>query len=177
MNHLLRCAAAVLAAVALLSACGSSSTATDEPDETGHAFDSADTTVEFVFIDSSVAPEYHRSFTLTVVDGTGTVVVDVYGDETTREEAGVDPGAVADLLAAYRDGELDAAFEDVRDDDGCSGGTTFELTLDDGRERAATSVYRCGGVNDELAETLATAVAPLLDAFDIVALTDGRYGR
>ncbi len=163
-----RAAVLLCAALTLVAACG-----VDDPKrEESAGLDPASTTVEFVFTDASVPPEHHRSFTLTVADGTGTVVVDAYGDEIDRDERPVDDEAVTELVEAFNSGDLDAAFDTEGAD--CDGGTSLELTLDDGDTRESTEVDDCGG-GSRAADDLRAAVAGLLASFDIAELTDGRY--
>lgn len=139
-----------------------------------HDFDGDATTITFRFRDGSVPPEYHRSFTLTVVDGEGTVVVDVYGEEHEPVTAPVDPAAVDALLTAYREGELDDAFEPQQESD-CVGGGTVALTFADADAEVSTSITPCTDEQQALAQQLRDAVAPLLAEFDIATLTEDRY--
>lgn len=138
------------------------------------AFDPATTSVVYAFTDSSVPPNYHRSFTLEVRDGQGTVVVTAYGDELDRAEAEVDPAAVEALLSAYSSGELERAFDPESSDDGCTGGRTHVLSIDDGHEQVSTEVLRSQR-NEQAEAELVRATADLLEPFDIATLTDGRY--
>lgn len=138
-------------------------------------FDPAATTITYSFTDSSVPPEYHRSFDLTIADGTGTVVVRTYDEEVAREEAAVDPAAVNELVTAYNDGDLSEVFATPEDDDGCTGGTGVAIVLDDGEHQDEAELYVCDDANTEAATQLRTAVAPLLAAFDIEEVTEGRY--
>lgn len=133
-----------------------------------------DTTITYRFTDSSVPPENHRSFTLTIVDGIGTLVVDSYGDTLDTRAQPIDEAALDDLLTSYRDGELEEAFTPETVEPGCAGGTTVALTLTDGSTTDETSLYRCQA-NDEQARQLIEAMAPIVGHFDIADLTDGRY--
>lgn len=169
MKRLRMTAAVALAAVALTAGCDSGPSAPE------HQFSAADTTITFSFTDSSVAPEHHRSFVLTIVDGRGTIVVDSYGDETARDEQPVSSDAVEDLLASYNAGELAEAFGPTDPETGCAGGTAVGLTLEDDEATATTSISQCGGANEVAAATLRDAIDPLLQAFDIADLTEGRY--
>lgn len=141
-----------------------------------HQFAPADTTITYAFTDSSVPPEYHRSFVLTVTGGVGTVVVDSYDEEMARDEQEVSAAVVEGLIDAYNEGDLTDVFEpDLPDDEGCAGGQTFALTLEDAEEEASTTIYRCADGSEELALALAEAAGPLLEVFDIGALTEDRY--
>lgn len=166
-SRALLAAAAVLATAAVAGGCSA---------EPAHQFDPAATTIVYEFTDSSVPPEYHRSFTLTVEGGIGTIVVGTYDEETARDEQEVSSAVVEDLVAAYNAGDLADVFDvKLPDDNGCGGGQTFELTFDDGSEEASTTIYRCSDESEEPALALAAVADPLLDPFDIDTLTEGRY--
>ncbi|WP_420114140.1 hypothetical protein [Pseudactinotalea sp.] len=181
MRRLASGAASVLAAVALATGCGPGPSGPD-PSTTSeslapeHQFDPAATTITYAFTDSSVPPEYHRSFTLTVEGGVGTIVVDSYGDETARDEQEVSSAVVEDLVDAYNAGELAGVFGwEAADGGGCDGGRTFALALENDTEVAEASLLQCAGDNADLLQALTDAADPLLDAFDIESLTEGRY--
>lgn len=164
-------AAALIAVAAVATACDAGAT------EPRHEFLSADTTITYRFTDSSVPPEYHRSFVLTIAGGVGTVVVDSYGQETARDEQEVSDAVVQDFLTEYHEGGLDEIFEaDIPEDDGCAGGTTVALTLEDAEVTEAISIYRCGTDEGERAAiAMMEATLPLLGPFDMPGLTEDRY--
>lgn len=182
-----------LLAAAALTACGPSESSTQpeattgtrqaEPDQSesptpdgteAEPADLSDHTLTFTFTDSSVPPENHRSFTLTLENGIATVVVDSYGDTLETRALPVDEDAIKALFDLYRNGGLEEAFTAEDPDPGCVGGTTVTLNLSDGQTSDETRIYRCQG-NDEESEQLRQAMAPIISHFDIEALTDGRY--
>lgn len=185
MRRLAAGTVAVLATLALATGCGPWLPDPDpspEPSTTSeslapeHQLDATNTTITYAFTDSSVDPSYHRSFTLTVEGGVGTIVIDAYGDELARDEQEVSSAVVEDLIDAYNTGELAGVFGwEAADDEVCDGGRTFELTLEDDAERAEASLYECGGDNADHLAALTDAADPLLDGFDIESLTEGRY--
>lgn len=136
-------------------------------------FDPSSTTVEFTFTDASVAPEIQRSFELTAADRTATVVVTTPDGDLT-EEQDLPPGVIEDLVGAYNDGELAEVFE-ADPSAPCTGASSQRLRLDDGENVAEISFTYCGDTNAEARTMLGSAVAPLLDPFDIDTLTEGRY--
>lgn len=138
------------------------------------AFDPTTVKIDYIYTDSSIPPEYHRSFSLTIEDGVGTVVVDVYGDEVDRAEADIDVAAIEELIRAYSDGELAHAFDPEEYLEGCTGGTRHQLSFDDGTTSDATDFIRCQTNDDAVAE-LETATSAVLEPFDIGTLTEGRY--
>lgn len=160
--------AAAAAAVLVLSGCGG----TPDPKPT----DVADAEITYSFTDSSVPPQYHRSFTLTIENGVGTLVVSAYGDELSRTEEQIDHKLIDDLFAQYRAGDLDDVFHPNTGDDGCAGGTTYALELESADdEHAATSIYSCGSDSEKLAAKLREAADPIVNTFDIEELTERRY--
>jgi hypothetical protein len=121
--------------------------------------------VVYRFNDASVPPEYHRSYTLTVVEGSATIVVDSYGDvlhdvtqtiETTLWDATVE--AARQFVGA----------DDVVDEVGCAGGTSDSLSAVDsgGNEVVDIAVDHCGGRDPDLS----LVVAGVLATFDLDAL-------
>jgi len=98
--------------------------------------------MEYRFKDSSVPPEYHRSFTIILTTSKIYLVVDCYGDTLNRQ--------------TYKDGglslkELKKAFSTYniskgkkKKDDGCSGGTTDEISCFIGEKAVFNAwLYHC----------------------------------
>ena len=143
-----------------LTACGGEGG--DDGTSSHPALEPETTEVTVRFIDASVPPEYHRSWTLTLDADRAHLQVDVY-DEPIAEEEQPMPGEawqefVADLPAA-----LDALGEPETVDDGCVGGTTTRLEIDsvqtenggtenDGTENDGTEADRDGTENDNRTE-------------------------
>jgi len=129
----------------------------------------ADTAVvEYRFTDSSVPPEYHRSYTLTVAGGEARIVVDSYGDVLHDETAAVDDATWTALLDDVE--QLDGLGDDP--DDQCDGGTSHELQVTDrdhadGDPAVAAHVGVCGGSGRDDADQVERAVQPALDLFDM----------
>lgn len=124
--------------------------------------------VEYRFTDSSVPPEYHRSYTLTVADGEARIVVDSYGDTLHDETEDVDEATWTALLDNVErvDGLGDGPDED------CDGGTSHELRVTDGEHSdgdpaVAAHVGVCGGSGRGDADRVERAVQPALDLFDM----------
>lgn len=146
---------------------------------TGHSapdgqLDPAATTVEYAFTDASIDSRYQRSFVLTAADGHVTVVVTGPGDETVREEQPLDPEVIEHLVTAFNDGDLAEVFA-ADPSAPCTGTSSQRLTLDDGEHSAETAFTYCGDNNADARTQLVSAVAPLLEPFDMAALTEGRY--
>jgi hypothetical protein len=142
-------------------------------DEAGSAptVDADTAVVEYRFTDSSVPPEYHRSYTLTVADGEARIVVDSYGDVLHDETEAVDDATWTELLDNVQ--ELDSLGDGA--DDQCDGGTSHELVVTDGEHpdgdpAVAAHVGVCGGSGRDDADQLEGAVQPALHLFDMDVL-------
>lgn len=132
----------------------------------GGALDPATTEVVLAFTDSSVAPEYHRSYTLTVSAKGVHVVVDSYGDVLHDVTEDV-PEEQWDAFVADLPDRLDALPE-PQADDGCAGGTGTELTVTEGGDEVyAGEDHSCSQEFQAPAQAL---VAPFGDLVDLDAL-------
>ena len=122
-----------------------------------------DAIVTYRFTDSSVPPQYHRSWTLTVTKELSEIAVDSYGDALGGGVAETTPevwAALADGLPAVQ------ALSVSGDTEGCTGGTGEAATVQSGSEVLLDiSVYECAGVDAEVAEALRTWIAPARDQF------------
>lgn len=162
-----RPAALVAAGLAVLAgACAS------EADDPAADVDPASATVEYRYHDSSVPPEYHRSYTLTVGGGEAHLVVDSYGDLLHDETEAVDGAEWDDLLAAVTDSGVEGS---QGAGDGCSGGTGRELRVTDDDHPASdpavlVAVEVCGGDGGDAADEVDALVEPVLAHFDMETL-------
>lgn len=130
-------------------------------DSDGDVSVSDDAVITYHFGDSSVPPEYHRSYTLTITKDQVHAVVDSYGDvvgETTEAL----PPRVWDQLV---DGVDDVTSIDADAiDSGCTGGTSRDLTIKDaGAEVVAVDLEVCNG-NDTQSDQLDAYVEPVIGA-------------
>ncbi|HEY8523946.1 MAG TPA: hypothetical protein VIL48_03215 [Acidimicrobiales bacterium] len=135
------------------------------------AVDPASAVVEYHFQDSSVPPEHHRSYTLTVEPSGARIVVDSYGDVLHDERAPVDDATWSQLIAAVEG--VDGLGGGGADD--CAGGTAHDLWVTDGEHgnddpAIAAHVPVCGGDGREDADRVERAVRPALDLFDMETL-------
>lgn len=94
-------------------------------------------TVIYQFHDASVAPEYHRSYTLTIWKSSARIVVDSYGDVLADQTIDIDDATWERTLAAASE------FQGVNDDTepSCSGATSDELTVLDGTRQEVLHVF------------------------------------
>ena len=133
----------------------------DEPSEsTGELSDSA--TIEYHYGDSSVPPEYHRSYTLTITKDEVHAVVDSYGD-VLHDVTEPLPAAVWAELRDTADTVLDLDIEE--DAEPCAGGTTRGLEIDDGGTMLVdVSFGACGGSNGEAETRVDRWIRPVIQA-------------
>lgn len=117
-----------------------------------------DAVITYRFTDSSVPPQYHRSWTLTVTKQAEEIAVDSYGDVLGGGRAETPEAVWAGLAAGLPQIQSLAVSEDTQ---GCTGGTGEAVTVESGGAVLVDlSVYECGGVNAEAAEALRAWIAP-----------------
>ncbi len=144
--------AGTAAAVLLLAGCSSGADASDEePTDAGStsaAVLPADTTITYSFQDSSVPPQYHRSYVLTVTQDESTIVVDSYGDVLAEETVATSPEVWQGLSAGA---EAIADLSPAVLEDGCTGGTSFDVSVTVPEESLVQlSADLCGGENEQV---------------------------
>ena len=110
---------------------------------TAAASTGAVTKIELRFRDSSVPPQYHRSYTITLTPTKARKVVDSYGDVISDEEAALDPKLFEKLVADLKK----LGLKDVPPkSDGCTGGTSRSLTVYEGSNKTVqVASAKCGG--------------------------------
>lgn len=100
--------------------------------------------IVYQFIDSSVPPEYHRSYTITVSPQKMKIVVDSYGDILAVKEYEIEKEQFEYVLESFFKNHI--RNENLGDEGGCTGGTTEKLSLlNDEKEIFNGIVYHCGG--------------------------------
>jgi hypothetical protein len=103
------------------------------------------TTIVYRFGDSSVPPQYHRSFTITVTRSDAKLVVDSYGTIIKESERAITVRDFNEILETIRAARI-ASRASVNDDQGCSGGTSESLNLQNDKKALFDAhVYHCGG--------------------------------
>jgi len=102
------------------------------------------TRVEYIFTDSSVPPQYHRSFVIEVTRDSALVVVDSYGEVLARETRALAPDEFQSLLETLEEAGLAIVLE--KENEGCTGGTTEAVVLYEGESEVFRGwVYHCAG--------------------------------
>jgi len=96
------------------------------------------------FGDSSVPPEYHRSYTITVTENDARIVVDSYGNILNESTVAVSSSGFKAILDVIKKSGI--GNRSRRGDDGCVGGTMESMNLFVGQSEVFSgSVYYCGG--------------------------------
>lgn len=150
----------VLSAVVMVGACGGD----DDPAEPDRLQLSDQAVIEYHYGDSSVPPEYHRSFTLTIRRDEVHVVVDSYGDVLQDTTVPLPEPVWSELTGADSIGTI-ADLDVEGGDDGCDGGTSRSLDVtDQGDAVVATELSVCGDLNGEAADRLDAYVQPVIDS-------------
>ncbi|HWQ99669.1 MAG TPA: hypothetical protein VN397_02365 [Candidatus Methylomirabilis sp.] len=107
----------------------------------------SDVRAAYYFGDSSVPPQYHRSYAIVVRDNAVRLLVESYGDVKTDETRNVDAKKLADALSDTK--ALNAIAPDAVPD-GCTGGRMHgACALASDGTRHAVDFYACGEVNRE----------------------------
>jgi len=110
-----------------------------------HAIPWKDTTgIVYEFGDSSVPPQYHRSFVISVADGNASVVVDSYGEILAEGSYQITRKQFKRVLKALTAADMSTIQEGESPD--CTGGTTETVSVYINAERVLHGwVYHCGG--------------------------------
>ncbi|WP_024819570.1 hypothetical protein [Arthrobacter sp. 31Y] len=153
----------VVAAIALI--CGALATSCAGP--TPLQLDTGKTTVEFSFRDSSVPPQYHRSYVIKATNKEASITVDSYGDVLAQETTAMPADTWTKVLELA--GTLPTRAEAISEPEpGCTGGTASKIVIRDGdQDRYSKSAENCGGRSDK---PLTETVAPLEALFDMKQL-------
>lgn len=123
------------------------------------------TEIIYHFLDASVPPPYHRSFTLTVTQSEVRVVVDSYGEVLADQTYPLEEGVFHELVDFLTESDIRPA--DLVSPEG-TGGTTETLKVYAGSEELMSGwIYRCAGeefgtLTGEDLEELATRLRALV---------------
>ena len=138
----------LLSAVLFLLGCGSSNNASTDASVTPVDWEET-TRIEYRFGDSSVAPDYHRSYVITITESTKTIAIDSYGDVLLTRQYSNTP---SDFQAVKEElSKKGIKTHKEKDSGGCSGGTSETLRLYKGNVKFFDAyVYHCSGENGTL---------------------------
>ena len=125
----------------------------------------AATKIIYHFGDASVAPQWHRSYSITVTRSEAQLVIDSYGkiiDQATRDIAATD---FEKLIETIRDANISKVTA-TSDSSGCTGGTSESLTIyDQETELLDADVYHCQGDWGTLSGNIGSVKAAMVDLF------------
>lgn len=176
MNLRLLTSAALLPLVLSVAACGDDDSGPGPTDGiTDYELVPADpetTRVRVEFTDSSVPPEYHRSWVLLLDRTEISVVVDSYGDVVGEKTAPM-PRNVWQEFTEDLPREL-SALGDPAEGEECDGGTAISLLVEDAGEAIdrEIDVSSCSDGNDEIIDQVIALVEPLSDKVDLPRLIE-----
>lgn len=142
-------------AVVMTAGCGGDDDVSRPPADTARSEVSV---VEFRYLDSSVPPQYHRSWTLTIEPDQVHVVVDSYGTVLADVHRPL-PEGLWSKLGPVPESSFTA-------DAGCTGGTARVVRITEGGDTREAVVESCGGQGAEAAEALDAWVAPVVAAIE-----------
>ena len=151
MNKLL------LSLMAFLS-CGGGNKPTTDNVTSDQSFDwDATTRIEYRYGDSSVAPDYHRSYTISITESQKSIVIDSYGNVVLKKEY---PNTPAEFQAFKEElSKKGIKKRRKKKDDPCDGGTTETIRLyKEDVKYFDAYVYHCDGENGTLFLTRETTL-------------------
>ena len=100
--------------------------------------------ITYRFIDGSVPPQYHRSYTITVTADKADIVVDSYGKVLADKNYEIKQHQFKNLLDLFEKSKIRNCR--LRKEDGCTGGTGEKISLSNGKEDVFNGrVYHCAG--------------------------------
>lgn len=138
------------------------------------SLDQATTKVDYTYVGSSTAPQYHREYRIVVAGGSATISVGTYG---TVDGSTPPIRTETKPVDAARWKQLTDRVDELPDHsstatNGCTGGSTYGVTINaNGKQRLATSVYACGADHDAKAKPFTDFIAPVESLFDMASLT------
>ena len=102
------------------------------------------TKMEYRFGDASVAPQYHRSYTISVSNSKKTITIDSYGDVLLQRQYDITTEEFLKFREAVA--EKGISTHEEKEVSGCTGGKTEYIRLYKGDEMYFDAyVYHCGG--------------------------------
>ena len=99
---------------------------------------------QYQYGDSSVPPEYHRSYTITIESNQLLFVVDSYGDILLEQTLDISEDFQDEIVSLLRSYEIKS--KEKTSSDGCAGGTTKHIRLfKKGKVVFEGGLYFCAG--------------------------------
>lgn len=112
---------------------------------TNNNIDTNITKIVYHFKDSSVPPQYHRSYTITVTRDQVHIIVDSYGDIISDSTFDMSENKMNNLIKCIEIYQI--RKQDYKDENkSCTGGTSKSITVFSGKNILLEGVaYKCGG--------------------------------
>jgi len=125
--------------------------------------DSSSAIIQYRYLDASIPPPGHRSYTLLINPDTSLLTFDSYGDLLGEQMLTTDRTRMDEVLTRLAASDL----PEVTEGD-CVGGPSVFLNVFDLNENLARSikVVPCSGASEEAAE-LSQIIEPVLSLFDL----------
>ncbi|MBT2584778.1 hypothetical protein [Arthrobacter sp. ISL-95] len=130
--------------------------------------DPAKTSVEYTFRDSSVPPQYHRSYVIKASNTEATITVDSYGDVLRQETAAMPAETWTRVMDLVR--SLPERTKDIKTPKpGCAGGTASKILVRESeQERYSQRIENCGGGPGAPLTDTAVPLTALFDMNDLL---------
>lgn len=160
-----------LAAITLSACSNDSNTDNNSNAELNSSMLDANTaTVVYRFLDSSLPPEFHRSYEITSDANTSSLTIDSYGDILDSASMATDFDALSLVLTKFEQSEL--AERIGFSNNGCVGGRSSFLTLYQSSDLEtpvrSVGVYECDSEEAPAAMLeLRNIIDPVLEPFDV----------
>lgn len=100
--------------------------------------------IHYAFHDSSVPPQYHRSYDIKISRTDAHVTVDSYGDELANENYELSSEQFSDLINTINQSNLVSGA--IKAEEGCVGGTSESLVINESNAQVYKgTIDNCGG--------------------------------
>ena len=102
--------------------------------------------IEYEYGDSSVPPEYHRSYKIRVEGLSLGIVVDSYGDIINKKSFKLTEGDIKEIFQSLNKINFTKKYPSLT---GCTGGVSKTVTIKTQTDAFKTNIYYCGGKPSE----------------------------
>ena len=104
------------------------------------------TFIKYRYVDASVPPDYHRSYTITASESDWHYTIDSYGTIISDSTQRMTEAWWREIKSAYKKANLRLGKENERN--GCTGGTQVIIDVKfNGKRQLRLTEARCGGKN------------------------------
>jgi hypothetical protein len=102
--------------------------------------------IEYEYGDSSVPPEYHRSYKIRVEGLIIDIVVDSYGDIINKKSFKLTEEDIKEIIKSLNKINFTKKYPSLT---GCTGGISKTITIKTKTDELKTNIYYCGGEPSE----------------------------